>query len=268
MRITFIGGGNMAQAIIGGLAKRRFPVQDLAAVEPMTATRERLEALQVRTYANAAEAAPYGDLVVMAVKPQQMHEAAAALRLNGELVLSIAAGIRLADLSRWLSGYPLLARCMPNTPALIGEGVSALYCMPSVTPELRGFARQVLEAVGRVILVEDEALLDAVTAVSGSGPAYVFLFIEALQQAARELGLAPEQARALSIQTFLGAARLAEASQEPVALLRERVTSRGGTTERALASMHQDGVVQAIVRAIHAANERSRELGAELGSRS
>jgi hypothetical protein len=154
---------------------------------------------------------------------------------------------------------------MPNTPTLVGEGVSALYCVPGVPDARRRLAVQVLEAVGRVIEVDDEALLDPVTAVSGSGPAYVFLFIEALEQAARELGIAPGQARILAVQTFAGAAALASRSDEEISALRERVTSKGGTTERALASMRNDRVVEAIVRAVHAANERSWELGAELG---
>jgi pyrroline-5-carboxylate reductase len=267
-RITFIGGGNMAQAIAGGLMEKGFQGAELAAVEPLAATRERLiRRFGMHAVASAADASPLGALVVMAVKPQQMREAAAAVQrhLDGQLVLSIAAGIRLSDLSRWLGGYRLLARCMPNTPALIGEGVSALYCMPDVPEPQQRFAVQVLEAVGKVIQVDDEALLDPVTAVSGSGPAYVFLFIEAMQQAARELGLSPEQAQTLVLQTFAGAVRLAEQESDDVTLLRERVTSKGGTTERALASMRNDRVVEAIVRAVRAANERATELGDELG---
>jgi pyrroline-5-carboxylate reductase len=221
----------------------------------------------VRAVATTAEAAPLGRRVVMAVKPQQMRAAAAALHphLGGALVLSIAAGIRLSDLSRWLGGYRRLARCMPNTPALIGQAMTALYCMPEVDAALERLAVQALEAVGKVIRVEDEALLDPVTAVSGSGPAYVFLFIEAMQQAARELGLSAEQARALVLQTFAGAAQLAAQASEDVGELRARVTSKGGTTERALASLEADRVTEAIVRAIRAATDRARELGDQLG---
>ncbi|OFZ96233.1 MAG: pyrroline-5-carboxylate reductase [Betaproteobacteria bacterium RIFCSPLOWO2_02_FULL_62_17] len=268
MRITFIGGGNMAQAIAGGLIKNGFDAKSICAVEPLAEARARLaQQFGVRAVASAAEAAPLGDLVVMAVKPQQMREAAAAIKplAAGSLVLSIAAGTRLADLRRWLGGHALLARCMPNTPALIGEGISGLYCAPQVSPEQRRMAVEVLQAVGEVIEVQSEALLDPVTAVSGSGPAYVFLFIEALQRAAKELGLSADQARALSLQTFAGAARLAASSGEDVGVLRERVTSKGGTTERALASMRDDKVVDAIVRAIHAANTRAAELGDQLG---
>ena len=268
MNITFIGGGNMAQAIIGGLLKRGFDAGAIGVVEILPAARERLgRAFAVRCFAAPGEAAPFGDLVVMAVKPQQMREAAKAVapHLRGELVLSIAAGTRLADLSRWLGGHALLARCMPNTPALIGAGVSAAYCVEQVSPEARAQVAQVLESVGALVWVGEEGLLDAVTAVSGSGPAYVFYFIEALEQAARELGLDPEQAHKLALSTFVGAARLAEESGEDVALLRERVTSRGGTTEAALASMQAGGIKEAIVRAIRAADARAKELGKQLG---
>jgi pyrroline-5-carboxylate reductase len=180
-------------------------------------------------------------------------------------VLSIAAGIRLADLGRWLGGYARLARCMPNTPALIGLGVTGLYARPEVAPAQRAHAQAVLEAVGEVIWVDDEALLDPVTAVSGSGPAYVFYLIEALERAAREVGLDAAAARRLALGTFRGAAELAARSSEPPAILRERVTSKGGTTERALASMGADKLDEAIVRAVRAANERAKALGDELG---
>jgi len=268
VNITFIGGGNMARAIIGGLLKKGFAPEAIGVVEVNPEARERLRRdLGVRCFASPAQAAPFGDLLVMAVKPQQMHAAAGqvAPAFSGQLVVSIAAGTRLADLSRWLGGHRLLVRCMPNTPALIGAGVTAVYAAPGVSEAQRASAAQVLEAVGMVLWVKDEGLLDPVTAVSGSGPAYVYYFIEAMQQAATELGLSPEQARTLSLQTFLGAARLAAGSPEPVSVLRERVTSKGGTTEAALASMAADQVREAIVRAIRAASERGRQLGEELG---
>ena len=268
MNITFIGGGNMARAIIGGLLDKGYAPDAIGVVELSPEARARLKReLRVRCFDSPAQAAPFGDLLVMAVKPQQMRAAAAqaAPNLSGQLVVSIAAGTRLTDLSRWLGGHRLLVRCMPNTPALIGAGVTAAYAAPEVSAAQRAHAAQVLEAVGMVLWVEDEGLLDPVTAVSGSGPAYVYYFIEAMQQAATELGLSPEQARTLSLQTFLGAARLAAASPEPVSVLRERVTSKGGTTEAALASMASDQVREAIVRAIRAASERGRQLGEELG---
>jgi len=258
----------MARAIVGGLLARDFAPEAIGVVELIPEARLQMQReFGVRTFASSAQAAPCGELVVMAVKPQQMHSAAAQLapHLSGRLVVSIAAGIRLADLSRWLGGHRLLARCMPNTPALIGAGITAVYASPEVSDAQRAAAAKVLEAVGKVLWVEDEGLLDPVTAVSGSGPAYVFYFIEAMQQAAGELGLSAEQARALSLETFLGAARLAAASPEPVSVLRERVTSKGGTTEAALASMAANRVREAIVRAIRAASERGRQLGEELG---
>ena len=268
MNITFIGGGNMARAIIGGLLNKGFAPEAIGVVEVSPEARERLQReLRVRCFGSPEQATPFGDLLVMAVKPQQMHAAAGqvAPAFSGQLVVSIAAGTRLADLSRWLGGHRLLVRCMPNTPALIGAGVTAVYAAPGVSEAQRASAAQVLEAVGMVLWVKDEGLLDPVTAVSGSGPAYVYYFIEAMQQAATELGLSPEQARTLSLQTFLGAARLAAGSPEPVSVLRERVTSKGGTTEAALASMAADQVREAIVRAIRAASERGRQLGEELG---
>jgi pyrroline-5-carboxylate reductase len=268
MIITFIGGGNMATALIGGLLARGFAASGIKVVEIAPEARARLtEKFSVPCVAHAADAAPYGDVVVVAVKPQQMRQAAQALapRLAGELVLSIAAGIRLADLSRWLGGYALLARCMPNTPALIGLGVTALYARPDVAGAQRAQAASVLEAVSEVIWLDDESLLDPVTAVSGSGPAYVFFFIEALERAGRELGLDPATARKLALITFRGSAELAARSNEAPAVLRERVTSKGGTTERALVAMRAAGIDEALVRGVRAANERARELGDELG---
>ncbi len=213
-------------------------------------------------------AARLGEVVVLAVKPQQMRAAAAALRprLARELVITIAAGIRLDDLSRWLGGYAPLVRCMPNTPALIGAGISGLYAGAEVAAGQRAVAEAILGAVGATLWVAEESLLDPVTAISGSGPAYVFYFIEALQQAAREMGFSATDARKLAVETFAGTARLAAQSPEDVSVLRERVTSKGGTTERALASMDADRVKDLIVRALHAANQRAHELGEQLGA--
>jgi len=267
MRLTFIGGGNMAAALIGGLVAKGFPPATIKVVEIAAEARARLAAAsKVACFEGAAGAAPFGDVVVLAVKPQQLREAARALapHLAGELVLSIAAGIRLASLQRWLGGYARLARCMPNTPALIGAGVTGLYARPEAGADGRAQAQAILEAVGEVIWVEAEAQLDPVTAVSASGPAYVFYFIEALERAARELGFDEAAARRLAIGTFRGAAELAARSPEAPGTLRERVTSKGGTTERALATMAADRVADHIVRAVRAANDRARELGDEL----
>ena len=269
MNITFIGGGNMAGAIIGGLKAKGLATAGLRIAEPHAAARERLGTdFGVRCFESAAAAAPYGELIVMAVKPQQMREAAKALAPQlkpNQLVLSIAAGTRLADLGRWLGGHTLLARCMPNTPALIGAGVTALYATPGISAAQRDLLDGVLGAVGSVIWVADEALLDPVTAVSGSGPAYVFYFIEALRDAAVEMGLDAASSNRLAIETFLGAAKLAAQSPDDVSLLRERVTSKGGTTEAALHAMQLEQVSARIVRAVQAANTRAKQMGDELG---
>jgi pyrroline-5-carboxylate reductase len=268
MNITFIGGGNMARAIIGGLVKKGFAPASIDVVEVVPQARERLQHdLGVRCYGSPAEARPYGELVVMAVKPQQMHAAAAqvAPALAGQLVVSIAAGTRITDVSRWLGGHRLIVRCMPNTPALIGAGVTAACAAPEVSAAQRAQAARVLEAVGTVLWVEEEALLDPVTAVSGSGPAYVFYFLEGLERAGVEMGLAPEAARALALGTFAGAAKLARERGEDPAVLRAQVTSRGGTTERALAQMEGAALEARFVEAVKAARERSRELGEQFG---
>jgi pyrroline-5-carboxylate reductase len=268
MHITFIGGGNMAVAIIGGLLAKGYTADALSVVEIAADARARLERQYgVTTYAHIDAASSGADCIVLAVKPQNMREVAAALRpfVSQQLVISIAAGIRGSDLARWLGGHAKIVRAMPNTPALVGAGCTGLYAGPGVTPEDTARAEAILRAVGSTLRVEREEQLDAITAVSGSGPAYVFYFIEALQQAACELGLAPDVARQLARETFAGAVKLAAGSTEDAAVLRARVTSRGGTTAAALASMDADGINKAIIRAVKSAEVRSRELGDELG---
>lgn len=268
MNITFIGGGNMASAIIGGLLQRGWDRGQLRAVEILPAAREKLEqSFRIQTYAEAGVEALQADCIVLAIKPQQMRDAAAQLapRIRHALVITIAAGIRGSDLSRWLGGHNRIVRVMPNTPALVLAGISGLYAMPDVSGEDRQRAENILAAVGETVWVEHEDDLDAVTAVSGSGPAYVFYFIEALEQAARDLGINAQTARRLALTTFTGASKLAAQSNEDAATLRERVTSKGGTTERALASMQADHIKAALIRAVKAAAQRSRELGDELG---
>jgi pyrroline-5-carboxylate reductase len=268
MNITFIGGGNMASAIIGGLLQRRWNPQQLRVVEIAAAAREKLEhTYRVQTYAGVTAEALQVDCVVLAIKPQQMREAAAQLAplISHALVISIAAGIRGDDLSRWLGHHQRIVRVMPNTPALVLAGVSGLYAMPGVSADDRQRAADILGAVGETVWVAREEDIDSVTAVSGSGPAYVFYFIEALEQAACELGISADAARQLAISTFTGAAKLAAQSSDDIATLRARVTSKGGTTERALASMENDRIKAAIVRAVKAAAARSHELGVELG---
>ncbi len=268
MKITFIGGGNMAGALIGGLLRQGFSPADIAVVEPLAENRERLAAGSGIACLPAVEASALAcEVLLLAVKPQQMREALAPLagKLGSQLVISIAAGTRLADISRWLGGYGKLVRTMPNTPALIGAGITGLYADHCVDDAGRHRAEQVLGAVGKTLWVADEAKMDAVTAVSGSGPAYVFYFIEALRDAARELGFDDAQARLLAIETVVGAAALAAGSQEDVSVLRQRVTSKGGTTEAALEALEADRVRTAFVRAIKAAEARGRELGEQLG---
>jgi pyrroline-5-carboxylate reductase len=268
MKIAFIGGGNMAQALIGGLLAKGHAPEAIHVVEVAAEARARLTSqFGVECHAACDAAAVEADVVVLAVKPQQIREAAAALRpyLARQLVLSIAAGIRLADVSRWLGGHRRLVRGMPNTPALIGQGIAGLCALPGVSEDEKRCAEQVLGSVGEILWVGDEAMMDAITAVSGSGPAYVFYYIEALQQGAERLGFSTGEARKLALATFRGAALLASGGTVPVSVLRERVTSKGGTTEAALASMDQNGVRDAIVAAVAAANKRGRELGDQLG---
>jgi len=268
MRITFIGGGNMATALIGGLLAKTGAAPQISVVEPSAAQRDLLQQrFPVRTHAKADAQAVAGDVIVMAIKPQQMREAALALAplLSGQLVISVAAGIRAAELSRWLDGHRRIVRCMPNTPALIGAGITGLAPMPGLAQADRDAAQAILSAVGQTLWVDDESMLDAVTAVSGSGPAYVFYFMEAMHRAGREMGLPDAQALQLTLATFAGASRLAAESGEPPSLLRERVTSKGGTTAAALSVMAERGVNQHIVDALAAARRRSAELGDEFG---
>lgn len=267
MNICFIGGGNMASALIGGLLKRDFTAVQLRVVEINADNRARLQnEFGVQATAELAAGVAGSDAIVLAVKPQQLREVATQLAplLSGQLLISIAAGIRAADLARW-AGSQNVVRAMPNTPALIQSGMTGLYALPAVSKAQCGVAQTILAAVGGTLWLEDEAMMDAVTAVSGSGPAYVFYFIEALQQAARELGFNDDDARHLVLDTFLGAAKLADASEDDISVLRARVTSKNGTTERALLSMEASNVKQHIVAAVHAAAARSRAMGDESG---
>lgn len=267
MNICFIGGGNMATALIGGLLGKSYTAPQISVVEIHDQNRAQLqEKFDVRAVAGLAEGVAGSDIIVFAVKPQQLREVAQQLSplLGGQLLISIAAGIRAGDLARW-SGSQAVVRAMPNTPALIQNGMTGLYALPAVSAAQRGQAQNILAAVGDTLWLEDEAMLDAVTAISGSGPAYVFYFIEALQQAAAELGFNAEDARHLSLATFVGASRLAASSAEDVSVLRARVTSKNGTTERALLSLAANQVAAHIAQAARAASDRAREMGDELG---
>jgi pyrroline-5-carboxylate reductase len=269
MNICFIGGGNMASALIGGLLKRGFAMAHIHVVEinPDNCTRLHNE-YGVRASADLADAVAQSDFIVLAVKPQQLHELALQLApmLSAQLIISIAAGIRATDLARWL-GTQNIVRAMPNTPALIRSGITGLYPLPAVSAEHRHDAQTIMAAVGSTLWLESESMMDAVTAVSGSGPAYVFYFIEAMQQAARELGFTQQDARLLVLDTFIGASKLAESDSEDVSLLRARVTSKNGTTERAILSMENNHVQQHIISAVHVAAKRSEEMGAEMGAK-
>ena len=272
MKITFLGGGNMAAALIGGLIERGFAPAAVQVIELGAALRTQLgERFGVRAVEAADAAALACDVLVLAVKPQQMRAALAPLagRLDAQLVISIAAGLRLCDLARWLGTpaqpYARLVRCMPNTPALIGAGVSGLYADPSVDEAGRALAVRVMAAVGSTVWASSEEQMDAVTAISGSGPAYVFHFIEALEAAGRKLGFEEAEARKLALDTVLGAAGLAAGADDSPASLRQKVTSPGGTTEAALASLGAAGWHDTLVTAVMAAAARGRELGAELG---
>jgi pyrroline-5-carboxylate reductase len=264
--IAFLGGGNMANALIGGLVARGFAAGDIAVIEVSPAARERIAAHGVRVSAAPDAASAKADTLVLAVKPQDARAALAsvAASVHGKLVISIAAGLRLAALSRWLGGHRKLVRCMPNTPALVGAGIAGLYALPEVTATERERAQSILGAVGEVVWLSDERLLDTVTAVSGSGPAYVFWLIEQLAQFAEQAGIGKGEALKLATHTVLGSAKLAAQSSEPPAGLRARVTSRGGTTEAALRVFGEEKLAERFARALAAATQRGGELGDEL----
>jgi len=271
MNVVFIGGGNMADALVGGMLKNGFAPGQLRAVEVDGAARRRLsEKYRIECVAESRGAIRAGEVVVFAVKPQQMQEAArfSGLKPNANLVVSIAAGVTLATLAGWLGGpnstYTKLVRAMPNTPALIGAGVAGLYAQPGVSRAERNQAEAILGAVGGTVWIEDESLMDAVTAVSGSGPAYVFWFIEQLANSGQALGLEPATAKKLALETVLGAAKLAAQSADPPAVLRERVTSKGGTTEAALKAFEEQKLAERFMRAVEAARDRGAELGRQM----
>ena len=265
--IAFIGGGNMAAAIIGGLIKSGRAADSIIVVDPGDSQRAKLEAdFGVRSFAAADAALREAATIVWAVKPQFFQAAAApcAAHVGGALQLSVMAGIRSEGVAK-ATGAARVVRAMPNTPALIGQGIAGLFARDAVTAADRAEVEAVLAPTGRLLWVAREADLDAVTALSGSGPAYVFYFVEAMVQAAREMGLSDAQGNQLALATFAGATALAEASSEPPELLRERVTSKGGTTHAALMSLEASGVKAAFVTAMKAAQQRARELGNEFG---
>lgn len=267
--IAFIGGGNMASSLIGGLLARNWPAERIVAADPSGNVRARLESeFGIRVLDDNGKAAGDADVVVLAVKPQVIGEVARGLAGtvagSGKLVMSIAAGVTAEALSGWLGEEVPVVRVMPNTPALIGEGASALFANERVDAAQRELAESLMDAAGETVWVEDEEHMHAVTAISGSGPAYFFYLLEALIAAGREAGLPGELARRLVLKTGQGACRMALESDEPPEALRRRVTSPGGTTERALEILDEAGVRDSVERAILGATERSRELGKKL----
>ena len=266
-RIAFIGGGNMASAIIGGLISQGFPIGDLDVVEPFPEAQEKLKTLYgIVAQAQPSTALARADMVIWAVKPQTFKEAALQVRFHtkGALHLSVAAGIRSDSIARWL-GAERVVRAMPNTPALIGKGMTALFARPAATSQDRDWVSRVVATTGELMWLTAEEQLDAVTALSGSGPAYMFYFMEAMTSAGADMGLTRAQACQLAVATFIGSGELARSSGEPPEILRQRVTSKGGTTHAAISSMEHDNVKAQFVRAMQAAHQRARALGDEFG---
>lgn len=267
MNINFIGGGNMARAIIGGLKQNGLDMSAITVLELDAQKRIDLtQEFNVKTtdsYADFNDA----DVIVLAVKPQQLKDVCAKLNpvLKSQLVVSIAAGVRSKDISRWLGNYSAIVRVMPNTPAQIRAGISALYAMPDVSKVQRDQANMILAAVGKTLWLDDEAKMDAVTAISGSGPAYVFYFIEALQDAGLALGLDAEASKLLALETFAGASLLATQSKDDIKTLRAQVTSKGGTTEQGLLALETGNIKEIVSKAAKAAADKSVMLGDQLG---
>ena len=265
--IAFIGGGNMASAIIGGLIRQGMTPEQITVVEPFAETAAKLHKdFGITALPAAGPALAQASMVVWAVKPQVFSEAAAPVKAHTlhALHLSVAAGIRTDSICRWL-GTKRVVRSMPNTPALVGQGMTALYPCPAVTASDKARVEQVIGTTGQFLWVSQESHLDAVTALSGSGPAYVFFFLEAMTEAGVGMGLSAKQAYQLAVATFSGASSLAAASAEPPEVLRQRVTSKGGTTHAAITAMEAAGIKPAFVKAMQAAEQRARELGDEFG---
>lgn len=269
-RITFIGGGNMARSLIGGLVRAGVANSHIAVSEPNAELRDALARdFGVAVYADGAEAARNADAIVLAVKPQVMKTVCASLREVAQarkpVIVSIAAGIRIDQIDAWLGGNIAVVRSMPNTPALIGAGAACLVANARADAAQRKLAQSILDAAGLAAWIDDEALMDTVTALSGSGPAYFFLLVEALEDAAVAQGLPRETARALATQTCLGAGRMLREDGEAPAVLRARVTSPNGTTQAAVESFEADGLRAIAARAVAAATKRGQELSAQMG---
>lgn len=268
-RLTFIGGGNMARSLIGGLLKTGVAASTISVSEPKAEAREALgREFGVACFAENSQAAAEAEVIVLAVKPQIMPAIHAELRetleRNRPLLISIAAGVRIDQLERWFGANLPIVRCMPNTPSLIGAGATGLCANRKVSPQQKAQAQHIMDTAGITRWVDDEALMDTVTAVSGSAPAYFFAMVEAMEAAAVAQGLDRETARALAAQTCLGAGRMMAEGGEDPGVLRQRVTSPNGTTQAALESFSADGLPRMVARAMAAATRRGAELAAEL----
>jgi pyrroline-5-carboxylate reductase len=268
--LTFIGGGNMARSLIGGLLANGVAANRIRVVDPNESQRQLLANMGVAAYSTQDEALIGSDLLVLAVKPQMMVSVAQSLagfvKQYKPLVVSVAAGILCADLSRWLGGDAAIVRTMPNTPALVGSGATGLYANSLVTKAQKGQAESLMRAVGLSVWLNDEAQIDAVTALSGSGPAYYFLMMEAMIAAGEQLGLDNKTATLLTVQTALGAAKMAIESQATPAQLRAQVTSPNGTTEKAIQSFEQNKLSDIVLSAMQAAQQRAVEMATQLGA--
>ena len=266
-RLAFVGGGNMANAILGGLLREGLAPKQVVVIEPFAETADKLrKELGVEVHAQASHVLANSDLVVWAVKPQVFKDAAlpVASFTQNSLHLSVAAGIRSDSIARWLHTNRVV-RSMPNTPALVGQGMTGLFARDGVSAQDKKLVEHVLKSTGEWLWLTQESDLDVVTALSGSGPAYVFYFLEAMTEAGVQMGLSQEQAYHLAKATFGGATHLARQSSDSPQVLRQRVTSKGGTTYAALTSMAQDHVKEAFVKAMLAAQQRAGELGDEFG---
>ncbi len=270
MQITFIGGGNMARSLIGGLISAGTPVQHISVAEPCSETRTALYAdFGVSIFSENTAAAEQADVLILAVKPQVLSEAltplAGLITTNKPLLISVAAGITTTSIENWAGHGSALVRVMPNTPALVRAGISALFANMYASQVQRDLAESIMRAVGTTVWVNSEPLMDIVTAVSGSGPAYFFYLMQAIENAAVHEGLDANTARLLTLETALGAARLALESSESPGTLRARVTSPGGTTEAGIKALDTAGVSEATGRAVAAARHRANELATLLG---
>ena len=268
--IAFIGGGNMATAMVSGLLKQGFPATQIDVVEPFAEARERLQShLGITAQPEGGPFLNDASIVIWAVKPQSFKEAALQSRILtcDALHISVAAGISSDSIAKWLRTERVI-RTMPNTPALIGKGMTGLFARPAVTAADRQHAESIVSGMGQFLWLAEEGQLDAVTAISGSGPAYMFYFMEAMTAAGADMGLDREQAYRLAIATFIGAGELAQSSHEPPEILRQRVTSKGGTTSAAITSMDDSHIKDLFAKALHAAHRRAQEMGAEFGEAS